>query len=94
MTDSQHGRISVIEKNGRVFVGILADANEHGVALLSAREVKNRDAVFVATFGIEESDMRLSVSRAMNHLSIFQIDLCITPNDELQAEIKRLFGIE
>jgi hypothetical protein len=94
MTNSQHRRISVVEKNGRVFVGILADANEHGVALLSAREVKNRDAVFVTTFGIAEPDMRLSVSRAMNHLSIFQIDLCITPNDELQAEIKRLFEIE
>jgi hypothetical protein len=94
MTNSPHGLISVVGKKSRVFVGILSAANENGVALLSAREIKNRDVVFVATFGLDASDMRSNVSPAMDCLSIFQVDLFITPNDELQAKIKRLFEIE
>jgi hypothetical protein len=94
MSELQNKSIAVVEKNGRVFVGLLAEANEHGVALLFAREVKNRDAVFVATFGLDASDMRTNVSPAMNHLSVFRIDLFIAPKEEIQAEIKRLFGLE
>jgi hypothetical protein len=93
MTDSQNKSISVVEKNGRVFVGLLNVANEIGVDLIKAREIKNRDAVFVATFGLDESDMKNNVSPQMDDLVIHRIDLLIRPNPLICEDIKRLFGI-
>lgn len=79
--------IYVVLKGLDVFVGKLEEAGKQGLILTEARKIKTRDAVFVATFGVDDTDMKNHVSPKMDRLVIYRPDLLIKPQKDICEQI-------